>query len=130
MSTSPVCVLPPARAMGRAGDAAPGAGFALTSPTCARGLVLFGSASATLCHCPALCQTSRARTSASSPAGEQIAGADRLQRGGTWPIFMRIVRSLRAQTFLAAAHLKRCAYFFTHRVRSNGLRSSGKDRVK
>ncbi len=42
-----------------------------------------------------------------SPAGEQIAGADRFQRGETWPIFMAGVLAMLVLNLLAAAHLKR-----------------------
>jgi hypothetical protein len=42
-----------------------------------------------------------------SPAGEQIARADRFQRGGTWAFFMLGVLLPRVLSFWAAAHLRR-----------------------
>ncbi len=48
-----------------------------------------------------------------SPAGEQIAGADRFQRGETWPIFMAGVLAMLVLNLLAAAHLKRSPELFT-----------------
>ncbi len=53
------------------------------------------------------CSGSQLRVPPMSPAGEQIAGADRVPRGGTWRFFMCIVLSLCVHTSLAAAHLKR-----------------------
>ncbi len=53
------------------------AGFVLTSPTRLAGLGLKGATSTPVRFLPAPSRTSHARTSRSSPAGEQGAGADR-----------------------------------------------------
>ncbi len=49
----------------------------------------------------------RARTSVPLAAGQQLAGADRFQRGETRAIFMRFMLSLLVLSLLAAAHLGR-----------------------
>ncbi len=51
----------------------------------------------------------RARGTRPGSAGQQLAGADRVPRGGTRAMFMLNVLSPRVLSSLAAAHLNRCA---------------------
>lgn len=49
----------------------------------------------------------------SKNAAQQVAGADRLQRLGTWAIFIRVLPPTVVLAAWAAAQLGRCAAFST-----------------